>query len=399
MKPKVLLLENIHKNAERFFCSQKFEVKTLSNSLSEKELTHHLKGISLLGIRSKTHINNQVISNANDLIAIGAFGIGTNQIDLKSAAQAGIAVFNAPYSNTRSVVELTLAEMIMLARKVPVKNQQMHSELWDKSSKGCFELRGKNLGIIGYGNIGSQLSVLAESLGMNVYFYDLEDKLALGNAKACKSMSQLLKIADVVTLHVDGRPENKNMFSKKQFNEMKKGAIFLNLSRGLVVDESALLLAVKNQKLAGVGIDVYSKEPKSNGDTFNHPLQGLPNVILTPHIGSGTDEAQQRIAEFVPNKLFKYFTTGNSKGSVNFPQLNLPTLNGWHRVIHIHKNVPGILAKINQIMAKQKINIEGQYLKTNETIGYVITDINHSINQRLLTQLKDIPNTIKVRCL
>lgn len=398
-KMKVLLLENIDKNAADEFRNQGYAVETIKSALSEKELERKIFDVSILGIRSKTEITKGIISRANKLLTIGAYCIGTNQIDLPHATKKGIAVFNAPFSNTRSVVELALGEIIMLYRGVLDKSLQAHQGKWDKSSEGSFEVRGKKLGIIGYGNIGTQLSVLAESAGMQVYFYDIQDKLALGNAKKCDSLQELLKTCDVITVHVDGSKTNKHLIGEKEFELMKKGAIFLNLSRGHVVDIDALTKAIKNGKVAGCAVDVFPEEPKSNQETFTSPLRNLPNTILTPHIGGSTQEAQKNIGEFVTNKIMQYINTGSTILAVNLPKLSLPEQKDTHRIIHIHENIPGVLAQINSTLAKEKVNIEGQYLKTNDSIGYVITDINKNYDASLAEKLKNISGTIKVRIL
>jgi len=336
---------------------------------------------------------------AKKLLAIGAFCIGTNQIDLKTASQKGITVFNAPYSNTRSVVEIAIGEIIMLYRRIFEKNKKLHQGIWDKLVKNCFEIRGKKLGIIGYGNIGSQLSVLAENLGMEVYFYDAVDKLALGNAIKCESLKELLGKVNVVTLHVDGRETNKNLIGYKEFKLMKDKVLFLNLSRGFVVDIKALADNIKNGKIAGAAIDVFTNEPRKNNEKFICQLQNLPNVILTPHIAGNTEEAQKNIGDFVTKKIIDYINTGNTMLSVNFPNIQLPQQKKFHRLIHIHQNIPGILAKINSILGNNNINIEGQYLKTNENIGYVITDVNKKYNPSVMSELKKIPGTIRFRIL
>jgi len=353
----------------------------------------------VLGIRSKTMVTAKVLEHANKLMAIGAFCIGTNQIDLKTATTKGIAVFNAPFSNTRSVVELAIAEMIILMRNIVDKSAKMHKGEWDKSAKGSFEIRGKKLGLIGYGNIGTQLSVIAESMGMKVFYYDAEEKLSLGNAVKCKTMKEVLEQADVISMHVDGRKSNTNIIGEKEFAMMKKGVIFINLSRGHVVDINALKENIKNGKVAGCAIDVFPYEPVSNDEEFQSELRGLPNTIITPHIGGSTLEAQENIGNFVPAKMMDYINTGSTSISVNFPNLTLPILKDAHRLIHIHHNVPGILAKINQILAENGINIVGQYLKTNESIGYVITDINKEYDKDVITKLREIEQTIKFRVL
>ncbi len=396
---KVLLLENIHPYVSHYFKNAGFEVESLPNALEGEQLKKKLQDISILGIRSKTEVSADIIANSPLLEAIGAFCIGTNQIDLKTCSQKGIAAFNAPYSNTRSVVELALGEIILLVRKAVGVSHKMRHGAWEKSSTGAHEVRGKTLGIIGYGNIGSQLSILAENLGLRVLYYDIEDKLPIGNASACHSLEELLNAADIVSVHIDGRKENANFIGVKEFDMMKDGAVFLNLSRGFVVDYDALENACKSGKLAGVGVDVYPEEPHGSKSEFKTPLQQFENVILTPHIGGSTEEAQQNIGEYVTRNLSAYSMDGTSIGSVNFPQLFLPTMNYPQRLIHIHKNVPGILAKINSLFAEHETNIEGQFLKTNEEIGYVITDLNHEIKDDILNKLQAIPNTIKVRIL
>lgn len=395
----VLLLENVHPVAIEVMKSEGFNVETYHAAMTEDELCEKIKNVSVLGIRSKTQVTAKVLDNATRLMTIGAFCIGTNQIDLKAATKKGVAVFNAPFSNTRSVVELAIAEMIMLIRGITDKSAKMHKGVWDKSAKGSFEVRGKKLGLIGYGNIGAQLSVLAESLGMKVLYYDREEKLALGNAVKLKSLKELLEQADVVSLHVDGREANTNLIGAREFAWMKPGVIFMNLSRGHVVDIAALRENIQSGKIAGCSIDVFPYEPVSNDEEFQSPLRGLPNTILTPHIGGSTLEAQENIGQFVPAKFMDYINTGSTSNSVNFPNLTLPTLENAHRLIHIHDNVPGILAKINQILAHHEINIVGQYLKTNEHIGYVITDINKEYNKDVIKELREIDHTIKFRVL
>lgn len=395
----VLLLENVHPVALELLKSEGFNVETYHAALTEDELIEKIKNVSVLGIRSKTQVTARVLEHANRLMVIGAFCIGTNQIDLKTATKKGIAVFNAPFSNTRSVVELAVAEMIMLMRNIVDKSTKMHKGVWDKSAKGSFEVRGKKLGLIGYGNIGTQLSVIAESLGMKVLYYDTEERLSLGNAIKCKSMKEVLEQADVLSLHVDGRESNHNLIGTKEFALMKKGVIFINLSRGHIVDIQALRENVLSGKVAGCAIDVFPYEPVSNDEEFQSELRGLPNTILTPHIGGSTSEAQENIGNFVPGKIMDYINTGSTSNSVTFPNLTLPLLENAHRLIHIHENVPGILAKINHILANHGINIVGQYLKTNETIGYVITDINKQYDKDVIKELREIDHTIKFRVL
>ena len=396
---KVLLLENIHPDAVKSFETEGYQVETLSGALTERELSEKISDVSILGIRSKTNVTAKVLKHAKRLNCIGAFCIGTNQIDLDACLNMGVAVFNAPFSNTRSVVELVLGEIIMLMRSIPDKNKWMHQGEWRKSADNSFEIRGKTLGIIGYGNIGSQLSVIAEALGMKVLYFDKVDKLALGNAQKCKTLNDLLKKADVVTLHVDGDPQNKGFFGPKEFTAMKKGAIFLNLSRGFVVDIKALANNILSGKIMGASVDVFPHEPKTNQEPFISELRDLPNVILTPHIGGSTSEAQENIAEYVPDKIISYINTGDTFASVNFPNLQLPSWKNAHRLIHIHQNVPGVMAQMNRVMADHGINIEGQYLKTNESVGYVITDVNKKYDQEVIRGLKEIPGTIKFRVL
>jgi D-3-phosphoglycerate dehydrogenase len=396
---KVLLLENVHPVAIALLKAEGFNVQTYHAALTEAELCQKIKNISVLGIRSQTQITAKVLENAHRLMVIGAFCIGTNQIDLATTTQKGVAVFNAPFSNTRSVVELAVAEMIMLIRNIVDKSAKMHKGEWDKSAKGSFEVRGKTLGVIGYGNVGSQLSVLAEALGMKVLYYDTEEKLSLGNAVRCKSMQEVLEQADVISLHVDGHASNTRLIGQREFGWMKKGVIFINLSRGHVVDIQALRKNILCGKVAGCAVDVFPHEPISNDKEFVSELRGLPNTILTPHLGGSTLEAQENIGNFVPSKIMDYINTGSTSNSVNFPHLTLPTLENAHRLLHIHHNVPGILAKINQVFADHDINIVGQYLKTNESIGYVITDINKEYDKEVMAKLRAIEHTIKFRVL
>ncbi|MDP3941116.1 MAG: phosphoglycerate dehydrogenase [bacterium] len=396
---KVLLLEKIDQRAVDKFQNDGFVVETVSSSLDESALKKAIADVSVLGIRSKTELSKLVLENAKKLLAVGAYCIGTNQIDLQTCSERGIAVFNAPYSNTRSVVELALGNIIMLYRKAVDKSVNLHKGIWDKSASGCFEVRGKKLGIIGYGNIGTQLGILAEDLGMDVYFYDIVDKLALGNAKRCASLGELLQMSDVITVHVDGRKSNKNLITKYEFEKMKKGVIFLNLSRGFIVDIIALADAVKRGIVAGCAVDVFPEEPKSNTELFVSVLQGLPNTILTPHIGGSTEEAQKNIGEFVTGKLVDFINNGTTTLSVNFPTIQLPPQGKSHRLIHLHKNTPGLLASINTILAKHMINVEAQFLKTNDAIGYVITDVNRDYGQDVLEELRNIKGTIRLRVL
>lgn len=397
-KIKVLLLENIHKDAVTIFEKEGYSVEYYDKSLPEEELKEKINNVSILGIRSKTRITKDIIASAPRLLTIGVFAIGVNQIDLKSATGSGISVFNAPYSNTRSVAELVIGEMIMLSRRTFEKSSQMHQGIWNKSALFSHEVRGRKLGIIGYGHIGSQVSVLAEALGMEVYFYNTSDRLAFGNAKKCDSMEEVLKIADILTIHVSGKLENKDLIAEKEFALMKDGVLFLNASRGFVVNIDALFENLKSGKVKGAAIDVFPKEPAGNGE-FTTPLQDLSNVILTPHVGAGTEEAQRDIASYVPRKIIDYINSGNTDLSINIPNIQLPAQGDAHRLLHLHRNVPGVLAKINSILAGHKLNILGQYLKTNEDIGYVITDVNNEYDTAVLTELKKIPDTIKLRVL
>ena len=398
-KINVLLLENVDEVARKTFVEEGYNVETISSSLNEKELIEKIKKVSIIGIRSKTILNKKILSNAKRLLVIGAFCIGTNQIDLDFTKKKGIIVFNAPYSNTRSVVEIVIGQIILLIRNIVEKNNQMHKGIWKKNSDNSYEIRNKVLGIIGYGNIGSQLSIIAESIGMKVIYYDKKEKLSLGNAKKYKSLSQLIKASNILSIHVDGKKENTNLIDKNEFNIMNKGTILINYSRGNVVNISQLKKNILSGKVFGAAIDVFPKEPESNNQKFTSKLIGLPNTILTPHIGGSTKEAQKNIGTFVPNKIIDFINTGASSDSVNFPSLVLPELQNAHRFIHIHKNIPNIMLKINKILSEFKVNILGQYLKTNDKIGYVITDINKKYNKNVIKKLKNIKGTIKLRVL
>jgi D-3-phosphoglycerate dehydrogenase len=397
-KINILFLENISKTASQKFTETGYtSVKRLSGAMTENELIKEIKNVHLLGIRSKSKITAEVLKNAKKLQAIGCFCIGTNQVDLKEATNHGVAVFNAPYSNTRSVAELVIASSIFLIRRIPDKNKSAHEGTWLKDSTGSHELRGKTLGIVGYGNIGSQVSVLAEAFGMKVIFYDTETKMPLGNAESKKSLKEVLKQADIVTLHVPDIPSTLNLINKNNIPFFKKESILINYARGKVVDLEELKIALQKNNLSGAAIDVYPKEPAKNGDHFETPLQGLSNVILTPHIGGSTEEAQQNIGEDVSNKLFNFLEKGITTGSHTVPPLNLPPHENTHRILHIHKNVPGVLSEINTRLSSHKINILGQYLKTNDEIGYVVLDVNKGLSKEALELLKDVKGTIKVR--
>ncbi|MEM6893369.1 MAG: phosphoglycerate dehydrogenase [Bacteroidota bacterium] len=395
---KILLLENVHPDAFENLSEEGFSVELIKHSLTEEELIERIKGVHVLGIRSKTQVTQKVLDAANKLLVVGAFCIGTTQIDLNYCKKKGVVVFNAPYSNTRSVVELAIGQIIMLMRNVFTRSTEIHKGEWNKTAINSKEVRGKNLGIIGYGNIGKQLSVLAEAIGMRVYYYDVSDQLALGNAMKCSSLEELLGLSDVVTLHVDDNKANRNFISAEEIEQMRNGAYLINLSRGFVVDIEALAEALKSGKLSGAAVDVYPSEPRSNGD-FATPLQGLTNVILTPHVGGSTEEAQRDIADFVPNKIMDYINSGNTVDAVNFPNIRLPKQQNAHRFLHIHKNVPGIMAKVNEVLAKYEMNITGQYLSTDNEVGYVITDLDKEYNKEVMTALREIDHTIKFRVL
>jgi D-3-phosphoglycerate dehydrogenase len=394
---RALLLENIHPDAVARLTEAGFEVRTMSRALGEEDLIEALPGTSLLGIRSQTQITERVLASAPDLLAVGAFCIGTNQVDLSAAASRGVPVFNAPFSNTRSVVELVIAEIISMARRLPEKNIGMHNGIWDKSATGAHEVRGRTLGIVGYGNIGTQLSVIAEALGMTVYFYDVADKLAIGNARRCSSLAELLETAEAVTLHVDGRSGNRGFFGAEEFAMMRPRSMFLNLSRGFVVDHGALRANIESGHIAGAAIDVFPSEPKGRGDEFVSELRGLPNVILTPHVGGSTEEAQQDIGDYVSGKLVDYAVAGATSMSVNYPGVALPAVPGNHRLVHLHKNVPGVLASINRVLAEHGVNVEGQLLRTRDELGYVITDIGSSYSEEVIEELRAMDVTIRVR--
>jgi D-3-phosphoglycerate dehydrogenase len=394
---RALLLENIHPDATARLTKAGYEVKTMTRALGEDELIEALPGFRLLGIRSQTHLSERIFASAPDLLAVGAFCIGTNQVDLGAAAAHGVAVFNAPFSNTRSVVELAIAEIISMARRLPEKNINMHKGVWDKSATGAHEVRGRALGIVGYGNIGTQLSVIAEALGMTVYFYDIADKLAIGNARRCSTLDELLEVAETVTLHVDGRPGNSGFFGEAEFARMRPRSLFLNLSRGFVVDHKALRKHIESGHIAGAAVDVFPSEPKGRGEEFVSELRDLPNVILTPHIGGSTEEAQQDIGEYVSGKLADYAASGATSMSVNFPDVIEPVVPGTHRLIHLHQNVPGVLAAINRVLADHGVNVERQLLRTKDDLGYVVTDIGTSYSEEALDELRAMDVTIRLR--
>ena len=399
-KINILFLENISDVAVKFFNDKGYaNVRKLNGALSEEQLIKEIRNVHMVGIRSKTKLTAKVIEAAEKLQAIGCFCIGINQVDLAAATEHGIAVFNAPYSNTRSVAELVIGSSIMLIRKIIDKNKAAHEGIWNKEATGSYELRGKTLGIIGYGNIGSQLSVLAEGLGMKVIFYDTEIKLPLGNAESRKSLKEVVSVADIVSLHVPETASTKNLINKSNLKFFKQGGILINYARGEVVDLDALAKALSDGHMGGAAIDVFPWEPEKNGDKFTSPLQGLSNVILTPHIGGSTQEAQHNIGDDVSAKLFNYLEKGISFGSHTIPALSLPPQEGTHRILHIHRNVPGVLSEINTQLSKHKINILGQYLKTNDAIGYVVLDVDKSLSNNALALLRNVKDTIKVRML
>ena len=399
-KINILFLENISDVAVKHFNASGYaNVKKINSALSEAELIAAIKDVHLLGIRSKTQITKKILDAAPKLQAIGCFCIGVNQVDLNAATKNGVVVFNAPYSNTRSVAELVIGASIMLIRKIVDKNKAAHEGIWMKEASGSYELRGKTLGIIGYGNIGKQVSVLAESIGMKVIFYDVETQLPLGNAENRKSLKDVVSKSDIITLHVPELASTKNLISKNVLKLFKQGSILINYARGEVVDLDALRSYLLDGHLAGAAVDVFPIEPEKNGDHFESPLQGLSNVLLTPHIGGSTQEAQHNIGDDVSGKLFNYLEKGISTGSHSIPELSLPAQEGTHRILHIHHNVPGVLSEINTQLSKHKINILGQYLKTNDSIGYVVLDVNKNLSKNALELLKKVKGTIKVRML
>ena len=399
-KINILFLENISEAAaEQFTATGYSSVKKIKGAISEADLIKEIKNIHILGIRSKTQVTEAVLQAATKLQAIGCFCIGVNQVDINAASANGIAVFNAPYSNTRSVAELVIGASILLIRKIPDKNKAAHEGRWMKDATGSHELRGKTMGVIGYGNIGSQVSVLAEALGMKVIFYDAETKLPLGNASDSKSLKELLQKSDIVTLHVPEIESTKNLINRQTLANCKEGAIIINYARGTVIDLPALRKAILSGHIGGAAVDVFPDEPEKNGDPFDSVLQDLPNVILTPHIGGSTQEAQNNIGLDVSAKLFNYLEKGISTGSHSIPGLALPPQEGAHRILHIHNNVPGVLSNINTLLSKNKINILGQYLKTNESIGYVVLDLDKSLSKNAMELLRGVKGTKKVRVL
>lgn len=398
-KMKILLLEGVHQACVERLIQAGYQPELLKNALSESELLKVISGVHVLGIRSKTQVTKKVLEAAESLLAIGCFCIGTDQVDLSEAAVHGVPVYNAPFSNTRSVAELTMAEMVMLARRAAHKSQLLHRGVWEKSAEGCVEVRNKTVGLVGYGHIGPQLGLLAESFGMKVYYYDIIGKLPFGNATPVTSLEELLKVSDFVSLHVPETPETRNLIGARELSLMKKGAFLLNLSRGRVVDLDAVKVSLEKGALGGAAIDVFPEEPSSNDDPFSSPLMGLDNVILTPHIGGSTIEAQRNIGLEVATTLLKFIEVGSSTGSVNFPQVELPILRDSHRILNIHRNVPGVLSSINTIIAQMGGNIRAQYLNTLGDVGYLIIDVDHQISQAVKSKIDELASSIKTRLL
>ena len=399
-KIKILMLENISDAAIKVFKDAGYaDIKKISGALSEEQLINEIKQVHMVGIRSKTQITEKVLQHAEKLQAIGCFCIGTNQVNLQAARKKGIVVFNAPYSNTRSVAELVIGASIILIRKILDKNKAAHEGQWNKDAKGSFEIRGKTLGIIGYGNIGSQVSILAESLGMKVIFYDNVTKLPLGNASSRKTLKEVVSKADVITLHIPETQQTKNLINKTLLKHFKKGSILINFARGEVVDLDALATSLTGGHLSGAAIDVFPIEPEKNGDPFSSPLQHIPNVLLTPHVGGSTEEAQHNIGEDVSAKLLQYLEMGATTGSHTVPEISLLPQEGTHRILHIHTNVPGVLSEINTTLSENKINVLGQYLKTNDAIGYVVLDIDKKLSKNAVELLRKVKGSLKVRLL
>jgi D-3-phosphoglycerate dehydrogenase len=398
-KIRVLLLENVHASAHELVREQGFQLETCPGALSEDELIERIRDVHLLGIRSKTQVTARVLAEARRLLSVGAFCIGTNQVDLKASNQRGVPVFNAPFSNTRSVAELVIAEIIALARRLVDRSREMHEGRWRKVATSCYEVRGKTLGIIGYGHIGTQVGVLAEALGMQVHFYDILPRLPIGNNRPAESMQSVLERSDFVTLHVPETESTKHLIGEKEIAQMKRGAYLLNLSRGTVVELAALAKALKSGHLAGASADVFPEEPESNTDAFKTDLRGLPNVILTPHVGGSTEEAQEAIGKEVMSALIKFVNTGATTGAVNFPQVEPPPQKDRHRILNVHRNVPGVLGKINSIVSDVQANIEGQILLTDANIGYLLMDLNHEVSEEVRQQMAALPTNIRTRVL
>jgi D-3-phosphoglycerate dehydrogenase len=396
---KILLLENIHQLANKIFSAEGFQVETLSGALSSEQLKEKIRDVHVLGIRSKTQVTAEVFEAANRLLTVGCFCIGTNQVDLEAAKRKGIPVFNAPFGNTRSVAEMIIAEIIMLARQLGPRNNELHKGVWKKVSNGCHEIRGKTLGIVGYGHIGSQVSTLAEAFGMRVLFFDIVSKLPLGNARGCNTLNEVLTESDFITLHVPATQQTHLMIGPQQLGAMKKGAYLINASRGTVVDIDALAAALKSGQLAGAAIDVYPEEPETNNDGFKTPLQGLSNVVLTPHIGGATEEAQSNIGEEVPTALVRFVNSGSTARSVNFPMVDVAPTKNSHRILNVHQNVPGVLREINRIVSELGANIRAQSLATDSDIGYLIFDTDEKLSNEVKSAIEALPTSIKTRIL
>jgi len=398
-KIKVLLLENIHPNAIERFSGEGFQVEALKGALSEKELIEKIQGVHLLGIRSKSQIPDSVLAAGKSLLSLGCFCIGTNQVDLAAANRRGIPVFNAPFSNTRSVAEMVIAEIIFLARQLADRSREVHEGVWKKVASHCYEVRGKTLGIVGYGHIGGQVGVLAESLGMRVLAYDIAPKLSIGNTRSVPGLADLLAQSDFVTLHVPETPQTKNLIGAAQLGIMKKGSYLINASRGTVVDIPALAEALKSEHLAGAAVDVYPDEPSGNEIRFSSPLQKVPNVILTPHIGGSTEEAQANIGIEVSESLTRFMNEGATASSVNFPKIDAPVVPGSHRILNVHRNVPGVLKDINRIVSDLNANIRGQILSTDSEIGYLIMDLDHNVSSQVKDAIEHLSTSIRTRIL
>ena len=393
---RIVLFENIHPSAREVFAAAGYEdIVTHASALSSDALRDAIRGAHVVGIRSRTQLDAELISSSPDLKVVGCFCIGTNQVDLDAALSNGVPVFNAPFSNTRSVAELVLGEAILLLRRIPEKNQRVHEGFWDKTAEGAFEIRGKTLGIVGYGNIGSQVGTLAEMAGMNVLFHDVEAKLPRGNAKACSSLKRLLAQSDVVTLHVPGGKATRNIMNAQTIAAMKPGAILINASRGTVVDIDALHAALISGHIAGAALDVFPSEPKSREEPLDSPLRGLPNVILTPHIGGSTQESQENIGREVAEKLLAYLSAGATKGSVNFPEVAYQPLASDARILHVHRNVPGAMGSLSSLVAEHGLNIVAQHLQTRGPIGYVVSDIEGKVDDTVISVLRSHPVTVR----
>lgn len=396
---KVLLLENIHTSAQQIFASEQFQVEALKQALKEEELIEKISDVHVLGIRSKTHVTERALAAGKRLLSVGCFCIGTNQVDLVAANRRGVPVFNAPFSNTRSVAELIISEIVALSRKLTERSREVHAGIWNKASVDCNEVRNKVLGIIGYGHIGRQLGVLAEAMGIRVIFFDITAKLPMGNNRVVATLDELLAEADYVSLHVPATPQTKNMIGARELGLMRKGTYLLNASRGSVVDIPALAKALESGHLGGAAIDVFPQEPESNNDPFKSELQGLKNVILTPHVGGSTSEAQESIGREVGNSLVRFVNSGATTGAVNFPQIELPVQPGKHRILNVHRNVPGVLGEINGIVSRLKANIQSQVLATDPETGYLVMDLDQDVSNEVRQAIGELPTTVRTRIL